>query len=596
MWLRIKKTIAPPVFDDEDKTRVAYMLSAIILTLFIFAVVRMTLAVWMLPEYQQVLLLTNGGLIGILFLISIIMRTGRVRFACVLFTVYQWTTIAWLTYRYGGLHLSVFSFFIFVILASGLLLGSRWAVGYTAASTIYGFLLLYFEKKGVIATFIESPEEVLYILIPSFITTAVLVYLYNRDMTGSMKRIRSDAAQLAETNTRLITEISARERLETQLVQAQKMEAVGTLAGGIAHDFNNILMAIIGFTEMALSGAEKGTTLHEDLTEVLVAGNRAKDLVGQILTFSRQSDQDRKAIQVKPIVHEALKLLRASLPATIEIAPNLESNAVVKGDPIQIQQALMNLCTNAGYAMRETGGRLEVELKEVTLDSAQAAGFPEITPGQYLKLTVSDTGPGMSPEILERIFEPFFTTKSKEEGTGLGLSVVHGIVKGHQGAVRVSSKPGEGAVFTIYLPVFEESPEQEICGEGDIPIGTEHVLFVDDEKSIIRMAEKQIQSLGYEVTTSNSSIEALELFRKRSGEFDLVITDMTMPHMNGDELAGRLLSIRPDIPVILCTGFNPNIQYDKAKKICIRAVLHKPILRRDLAVKIREVLDDGKGI
>ncbi len=596
MWSKIKRTIAPPVFDDEDKTRVAYLLSAIILTLFIFAVVRMILTVWILPEYRQVLLRTNGGLIGILFLIFIIMRTGRVRLACIFFTLYQWTAIAWLTYHYGGLHLSVFSFFVFVILASGLLLGSRWAIGYTAMSTLYGFLLLYFEKKGMIETFMEGPEGVLYILIPSFITTAVLVYLYNRDMAGSIKRIRNDTAQLAETNTRLITEISARERLEAQLVQAQKMEAVGTLAGGIAHDFNNILMAIIGFTELALSGAEKGTTLHEDLTEILVAGNRAKDLVGQILAFSRQSDQDRKPVKVKPIVHEALKLLRASLPANIEIAPNLESNAVVKGDPIQIQQALMNLCTNAGHAMRETGGRLEVELKEVALDSAQAAGFPEITPGQYLKLTVSDTGPGMSPEILERIFEPFFTTKSREEGTGLGLSVVHGIVKNHQGAVRVSSKPGEGAVFTIYLPVFEESPEQEIYGEGDIPIGTEHVLFVDDEKSIIRMAEKQIRSLGYEVTTSDGSVEALELFRKRPGEFDLVITDMTMPHMKGDELAGRLISIRPDIPVILCTGFNPDIQNDNSKKTCIRAVLQKPILKRDLAVKIREVLDDGKRI
>ncbi|MBN2320295.1 MAG: response regulator [Acidobacteria bacterium] len=594
MWLKIKGIFTPPVFDDEDRTRVAYLLSVTILALFLVAIVRMALTVRILPEYQPVLLRMNGGLIGVLFLIFIIMRTGRVRLACILFTVYQWVTIAWLTYHYGGLHLSVFSFFVFVILSSGLLLGSNWAISYTAISTLYGFLLLYFEKKGRIEPFAEGPEAVLYIIIPSFITTAVLVYLYNRDINRSFIRVRSDAAQLAETNTRLTKEISARERLENQLVQAQKMEAVGTLAGGIAHDFNNILMAIIGFTELALSREKKGTSLYEDLTEVLVAGNRAKDLVGQILTFSRHADQDMKPVQVKPIVHGALKLLRASLPATIEIAHSLESDAAVKGNSIQIQQALMNLCTNAGHAMREKGGRLEVELKEADLDSVQAARFPDIEPGRYVKLTVRDTGTGMSPEILERIFEPFFTTKNKEEGTGLGLSVVHGIVKSHQGAIHVSSKPGDGAVFTVYLPIIDKSLEREIDGEEDIPTGAEHILFIDDEDSIVNVAGRQIKSLGYEVTTSNSSMEALELFRKRSGEFDFVITDMTMPQMRGDELAGKLLSIRPDIPVVLCTGFNPDIPKSKAKEIGIRAVLQKPILKRDLAIKIREILDNEK--
>lgn len=594
MLSTIKEIFRPPAFDDEDKTRVAFLLSVTILTLFLVAIVRTILTVWVLPEYRAVLLNTNAALMGILVLVFIIMRAGRVRFSCILFTLYQWTTIAWLTYNYGGLQLSAFSFFIFVILSSGLLLGGRWAVSYAAISIVYGFLLLYFEKAGIIVPIVENPEGVLYILIPSFVTTAVLVCLYNRDITRSFIRIRNNAAQLAEANTRLTMEISARERLESQLVQARKMEAVGTLAGGIAHDFNNILTVIIGFTELALSGAKKETPQHEYISEVLVAGNRAKDLVSQILTFSRQARKNLNPVHVQPIVSEALRLLRASLPATVEIVQNLESEAMVKGDPIQIQQALMNLCMNAGYAMKAKGGRLGVELNEATLDSAQASLFPEITPGRYLRLTVSDTGVGMSNEVLERIFEPFFTTKSKGEGTGLGLSVVHGIVNGHKGAIRVSSKPVEGTVCRIYLPITEERPERETVDGEDVPIGTEHVLFIDDEKSIIKMAEQQIRSLGYEVTTSNSSIEALELFEKRSGEFGLVITDMTMPHTKGDELAGKLLAIRPDIPVILCTGFNSNIKDDRAKEIGVRAVLQKPILKRDLAVKIREVLDSEK--
>jgi len=392
-----------------------------------------------------------------------------------------------------------------------------------------------------------------------------------------------------------ITDLKALEEEKMQfgekLRQTQKMEAIGTLAGGIAHDFNNILSSVIGYSELCLEKVKKDTQLHNNLQEVFNAGMRAKDLVKQILAYSRQTEQELQPIQVKLIVKEALKLLRASLPTTIEIRQNIESDEAVQADATQIHQILMNLCTNAGHAMREAGGILEVSLSDVELDTEFAAQNSEILPGFYQILSVSDTGHGISANEMEKIFDPFYTTKRPDEGTGMGLSVVHGIVKSHGGAIKVYSELGKGSSFNVYLPIIASVIEQKVEVEEALPRGSEHILFVDDEKPLVDIGKHILEQLGYRVTTRTSSIEALELFRAKSDEFDLVITDMTMPNMSGDELAREMIRIKPEIPVIICTGYSARINQQQAAAMGIRAFVIKPVLKREIVTTVREVLD-----
>jgi PAS domain S-box-containing protein len=386
-------------------------------------------------------------------------------------------------------------------------------------------------------------------------------------------------------------DITERKKLEERVLRAQKMESIGNLAGGIAHDFNNILSAVMGYTELALSDVEEKTAMHDYLQEIFHAGQRAKDLVKQILTFSRQTDQERKPVQVKPIAKEALKFLRASLPATIEIRQDIRSDSLVMADPTQIHQVFMNLCTNAEHAMREKGGVLEVGLRDVDLDEKIAGDHPELKPGKFLGLTVTDSGRGIPADLLNRIFDPFFTTKEKGEGTGMGLSVVHGIVGSCGGAITATSEPGAGSTFTVYLPVITRHVKIQPEDKEPVPTGTDRVLFIDDEPALVDIGKQTLESLGYQVTTRTSGMEALELFKARPHDFDLVITDMTMPNMAGDDLARELMQINPKIPIILCTGYSTRIDQKRAADIGIRALVFKPVLKKDLAASIRKVLD-----
>ena len=380
--------------------------------------------------------------------------------------------------------------------------------------------------------------------------------------------------------------------LEMQLRQVQKLEAIGTLAGGIAHDFNNILAAIMGYAEMALYDVPEETQGRRNLEQVLKAGYRGKDLVKQIITFSRRSEQERRPMLVSPVIKEILKLLRASLPTTIEIRPRIEAQAgMVLAEPTQIHQVLMNLCSNAAYAMREKGGVLEIRLAEVHTSSDDATLHPGLNPGPYMKLVVSDTGHGMDRATMERIFEPFFTTKKPGEGTGMGLAVVHGIVKSYEGAVVVESDPGKGTTFEVFLPRIEGDSLPEADADVPIPTGSERILFVDDEEDLVNMVQQMLKRLGYSVVAKTNSIEALEVFKTQPDEFSLVITDQTMPQMTGAGLAKELMSIRPDIPIILCTGFSEVISAEEAKALGIREFLMKPFAPREIAEIIRHVLD-----
>ena len=385
-----------------------------------------------------------------------------------------------------------------------------------------------------------------------------------------------------------------KERLEAQLAQAQKLESIGTLAGGIAHDFNNILSAIIGYTELAMDDVSDTKKTRSELKEVLKAGDRAKDLVRQILAFSRQTETKHSPLALHTIIKETIKMMRSVIPTTIEIRQNLIDSGIVMSDPTQIHQIMMNLFTNAVHAMDKTGGVLDVSLKRVSINGDAETHDLDLSPGSYLRISVSDNGQGMTPEVMARVFDPYFTTKEVGRGTGLGLSVVHGIVKSHGGVITCKSTHGEGTIFDVYLPELDSGKETLNTHEKKpLPTGTERILFVDDEPVLIDLTKKMLENLGYTVVTRTSSIEALELFRNNPDKFDLVITDMTMPAMTGDKLTQRILEIRKDILVILCTGYSELISEEKAKKIGVKEFIMKPLVVRDLAIAIRKVLDVG---
>ena len=386
-----------------------------------------------------------------------------------------------------------------------------------------------------------------------------------------------------------------KKRLEDRLIQSQKMEAIGTLAGGIAHDFNNILSAIIGYTDLLKMNLPDSSKELNYTNQIQLAGDRAKNLVHQILTFSRQSEPELKPVEINTVVQEVSKLLRSTLPTTIEIRENIQDSGLVMGDATQLHQILMNLGTNAGHAMLGKGGLLTIELKNLVLTDDTAVDQHDLSPGNYIQLKVSDTGHGIPANHLERIFEPFFTTKERDKGTGMGLSVVHGIVESYKGTIHVYSQAGKGSTFTILLPAIKRRAETEKHEVEVIPKGTEHILFVDDEPLLIEMATSQLESLGYTVSSRSNSLEALELFRNKPNSFDIVITDMTMPKMAGDALASEIKGINPDIPIILCTGFSLKISQGNVQQFDIDACLLKPIIMGEMAKTIRDLLDRKVG-
>lgn len=390
-----------------------------------------------------------------------------------------------------------------------------------------------------------------------------------------------------------IRDITEQKLLEQQLLQAQKMEAIGTLAGGIAHDFNNILSAILGYTELTLEIINGNGLAKKNLDQVYLAGLRAKDLIQQILTFSRQTNHAPQPLKMELIVKEALKLLRASLPSTIRIDQNLQKDCGnILADPTQIHQIVVNLCTNAYDAMREPGGVLKVSLDTEEIGQYQPNENQTLSPGKYLALTVSDTGIGMSADTLKRIFDPFFTTKETGTGTGLGLSVVHGIVKKHGGEIIVRSEIGKGATFVVYLPILESKSERIRERPREFLTGTEKILYVDDEETIVHAGVQILKNLGYMVTGKTQSWEALETFKLSPEYFDLVISDLTMPNLTGIDLARRILEIRPDVPIILITGFGETITRDKAREMGIRDLIMKPTVTAELSQTIRRILDN----
>jgi len=389
-----------------------------------------------------------------------------------------------------------------------------------------------------------------------------------------------------------VKDMTEYKQLEDKLLQSYKMEAIGTLAGGIAHDFNNILAAVIGYSDLALTMTEN-EHVQNTILKVRKAADRATELVKQILTFSRQTDQEVKPLLIKLVIKEALKLIRASIPSSIHIEQSLSSDSYVMADPTQIHQIIMNLCTNASYAMKNDVGTLEVTLDDVQIEEDDISDQPGFSaPGRYVRLSVSDNGTGIPPKILDRIFDPFFTTKPKDEGTGMGLAMIHGIIKSYKGDIAVYSQVGKGTAVRVFIPAIRRAGKEKIAIDTTpVPTGTERVLFVDDENALVEIGERMLSRLGYRVTGLTSSVEALKLFGEKPHGFDLVVTDLTMPNITGDKLAREILARRADIPIIMVTGFSEEMKAEAMKRMGIKKVILKPIVTRDIAKAMRDVLD-----
>lgn len=382
-----------------------------------------------------------------------------------------------------------------------------------------------------------------------------------------------------------------RQELEAERRQVQKMEALGTLAGGIAHDLNNLLSAILGNAELGMTKLSPDSTVQGNLQEIFTAGNRARELVKQILSFCRKVEPRMQPVQLAMVIEETMRLLRATLPTSISIQTHLDLGLrPILGDPTQIQQVLLNLCTNAEYAMRGKGGLLEVCLETTDFQTQTGMFGLQLQPGTYQRITVRDTGSGIRPEILENIFEPFFTTKGVGEGTGMGLAVTQGVLSNHGGGIAVESKPDHGTLFSVYFPDVDVN----ICFESeenqDIPKGKGRILLIEDEKSVANMGKEMLEGLGYRVVVCTNSMAALEKFRKDPSLYDLVLTDQTMPEITGERLACELLQIRPDLPIILCTGFSHTVTAERAKALGFRGYLNKPFSMQDLALAFHEAM------
>jgi len=425
--------------------------------------------------------------------------------------------------------------------------------------------------------------------------------LTNKKKDGTLFDEETIIFPMRDSSNRIVNFVSIKRditrelRFESHLQQSQKLEAIGTLAGGIAHDFNNILSAMLGYTELAAADLPPESRIRRDLDEVMKAGRRAKDLIRQILTFSRQAEHEKAPLRLDGILRDALKLLRPTLPSTLKIEETVQPDCEpVLANATQIHQVVMNLCTNAYHAMRDSGGTLRLGLAQITLEAEDAAENPDLRPGRYVRITVSDTGSGIDPAALDRIFEPFFTTKGKDEGTGLGLSTAHGIVRSHGGAITVYSEVGRGTTFHVYLPCVPEpatlAPAEEappVHGHGEV------VLFIDDEDALVRLGKQMLERINYRVSAWNSSTAALAAFEANPGAFDIVLTDQTMPSMTGYELAQRIRQVRADIPIIITTGFSEGLSEERAAAAGITAVVLKPLVARELARLLQSALERG---
>jgi signal transduction histidine kinase/CheY-like chemotaxis protein len=481
----------------------------------------------------------------------------------------------------------------FLATMTGLLLGVGPTIVAATLSSLAFAVLVFMDYSGMLSPvhrYFTQPTLAIAVT-ANFIMLNLISALSVAIMVRGLDTMHLRATETMNERKRAEEE---KEKLQVQLQQSQKMEAVGTLAGGIAHDFNNILGAILGYTELTLTDDNLIPESRDNLSEVLSAGKRAKELVKQILMFSRKNEDTQTPVQINLVVEEAAKLLRQTIPTTIGLNMDIDHHTgTVLADATQMHQIVMNLGTNAYHAMREAGGQLEIVLEPIYVNQTIASKFPNLREGKFALLTIKDTGSGMDPVTISRIFDPFFTTKIVGEGTGMGLSVVYGIIQNHGGAIGVESTPGSGTTFKVFLPLIQGGATAITAAEDNPQTGSEHILVVDDEPSLRKMLKKILESLGYRVTAVTSPVEALETFKADPEAFDLMLSDQTMPKMTGDQLAREMMKVRPGFPVVICTGYSDILDDEKAAAMGVRALLMKPLDRYKLSETIRRVLGES---
>jgi len=506
-----------------------------------------------------------AGLILVLYGFSFI----RVRF--IWSTLAGWTIVG--AYQIGAIFLS--STPLPILINNNFFFVTANIIGMCASYTIE----YYFRRDFFLARLLEDEKE--------------KVKNINLELE---QRVQKRTAQLNKTNEDLLREMEERKNAEKKLLQSQKMQAIGTLAGGIAHDFNNILTAIIGYSELGLFKKKMDDKKTQfSFEQIHKAGERARDLVKQILTFSRQEEEKYLPVNLGPIIKETLKLIRATIPKNIDINSSINAESdLVLANSTQIHQVLMNLCTNAAHSMKDKAGVLSITLEDTYLSKKTKNHSINLQEGPYLDLKITDTGTGIEPSVLEQIFDPFFTTKNPGEGTGMGLSVVHGIIESHGGTITIETEPDKGSNFHILLPKMNTTNKISSETTIDIPTGRERILFIDDEESVINIGKEMLEEFGYTVTIETSPTEGLNTFCNHPTNFDLVITDKNMPDMTGFELAEKMLQIQPNIPIILCSGYSDRTDIKKARAMGFKESISKPLLMSELANTVREVLDKNK--
>lgn len=612
IWHLFRSALRPPAPDKDDG--IAYWRN-----LILFFVLMGLSLLGMTAYLPSVALAIREGLWGIVFVDTVVFAAvialfldRRLSFprksACLLFIFFGLG--AWLLAELGPFSAGSLWLFTFSVM-TGVLLGLKPAAIATGINAVtiaaIGFLMVTGRLNW--GTHLPHPVALWFVIGANFIflntIAAISIAVLGKGLEQALEKERNaltelevERQQLIDANRKLTREIAERkraqeekEKLEKQLQVARKMEAMGTLAGGIAHDFNNILASILGYTELSLVEISKKEKLRANLVNLRDAAERARDLVRQILTFSSRGEKYLSPIKLSVVVKEALRHFRAGAARTVEIREQLDCEENILGDPGQMHQVVLNLCTNGAHALDPEGGFLEIELKKTAIEPSGLNTVAEPAPGTYLRLSVRDNGHGIPQELMERIFDPFFTTKPPGKGTGMGLAVVHGIVKTHGGALTVDSRLGKGSTFKVWLPVFDGDPVNIVETDTPLPNGTETVLLVDDESAVEEVAKHMLRLLGYRVDSRPNGLDALALFRKKPDLFDLVITDMFMPEMTGDMLAKEVLKVRSDIPVMIMTGFSDTMTDREARKIGVRKLLMKPLNLREFALTIREVLD-----
>lgn len=587
---------SPPLGEEEDRARVAHLLIVIVVTISMIGVVRIILASYVSQMYLYTALRAYAAFFIVVVCVVLMVRRGRIKQACVVFILYQLIAMAWGTYTLGGVTVSMYNFFVFAVMVSGLLLGGRWALGTAFVSVIWGTALLVFEKKGFLPPAVErSPFAAYSTVTPSFVTTAVIVYLYHKDITRALNRARESSAQLLQANQDLHSEVAAREKMERCLAQAQKMEAVGRLAGGIAHDFNNMLVPILGYAELLVGEVEPDSGAHKKVARIRDAAEKAAALTRQILAFSRQQALAPEPLDVNETVVGVYKILRHAIGENIEIQLNLGSALYpVFADKSQIEQVLMNLVLNSKDAM-PTGGRVTISTSNISLGTECLDEYDdELAAGDYVLLAVSDTGCGMDQDTLEKIFDPFFTTKASGKGTGLGLATVFGIVKQHQGGIRVFTQLGKGTTFKIYLPRThlkhkprrEGEPERAASGIG----GT--VLVAEDDDLVRRVVCEALSSHGFNVLYAHDAPQACKLANDLKS-LDLLLTDVVMPGEDGKTLYQRIAEIHPRCKVLYMSGHAMDVVTDHGFLDEGVRLLRKPFKLNQLIQSVQETIAGG---